>query len=500
MSSECRMTVLRSFFAKMLLMVFFVCLAPVFHAAERPNVVLFFVDDLGYADVGCFGAAKHKTPNLDRMAAEGLRLTDFYVAQAVCSASRAALMTGCYPNRVGMQGALNHTSKAGLHPDEFLMPEMFKQNGYATAIYGKWHLGTTALFHPMRHGFDDYLGLPYSNDNSKYHPSLAPEMPPLPLYDGLEVAELDPDQSLFTQRFTERAVAFIERHKDTPFFLYIPHVMPHVPVFASAAFEGKSGAGRYGDVVEELDWSMGVLLDTLKRLGLDEKTLVIFMSDNGPFLSYGEHAGRAAPLREGKLTSYEGGVRVPFIARWPGRIPAGAVSAEPVMTIDLLPSFARLLDVLLPAERVIDGRDALSVLLGEAGARSPHEALFFWAGDELQAVRSGKWKLHFAHPYITVDGEPGRGGKPSNWENMKPKSITQSGIAGIASRHGYRVEQQELALYDLETDPGESRNLAADNADVVARLEALAVPMREALGDALTGTIAKEARPVGMDQ
>ncbi len=494
------MTVLRSFFAKMLLMVFFVCLAPVFHAAERPNVVLFFVDDLGYADVGCFGAAKHKTPNLDRMAAEGLRLTDFYVAQAVCSASRAALMTGCYPNRVGMQGALNHTSKAGLHPDEFLMPEMFKQNGYATAIYGKWHLGTTALFHPMRHGFDDYLGLPYSNDNSKYHPSLAPEMPPLPLYDGLEVAELDPDQSLFTQRFTERAVAFIERHKDTPFFLYIPHVMPHVPVFASAAFEGKSGAGRYGDVVEELDWSMGVLLDTLKRLGLDEKTLVIFMSDNGPFLSYGEHAGRAAPLREGKLTSYEGGVRVPFIARWPGRIPAGAVSAEPVMTIDLLPSFARLLDVLLPAERVIDGRDALSVLLGEAGARSPHEALFFWAGDELQAVRSGKWKLHFAHPYITVDGEPGRGGKPSNWENMKPKSITQSGIAGIASRHGYRVEQQELALYDLETDPGESRNLAADNADVVARLEALAVPMREALGDALTGTIAKEARPVGMDQ
>ncbi len=469
-------------------------------AAEKPNVVLFFVDDLGYADVGCFGKPPHQTPNLDRLAAEGLKLTNFYVAQAVCSASRAALMTGCYPNRVGMQGALNHTSKAGLHPDEFLMPEMFKEQGYATGIYGKWHLGTTMLFHPMRHGFDDYLGIPYSNDNSKYHPSLAPEMPPLPLYDGYAVAELDPDQRLFTRRFTERATDFIEKHRNQPFFLYIPQVMPHVPIFASEAFEGQSGAGLYGDVVAELDWSMGVILDTLKKHGLEEKTLVIFFSDNGPFLSYGEHAGRAEPLREGKLTSYEGGVRVPFIARWPGRIPAGGTSAEPLMAIDLLPSFAELLGVTLPPERKIDGRAALPLLLGEAGAKSPQEAYFFWAGDELQAVRAGKWKLHFAHPFITIDGEPGKGGKPSNWENMKPKSITQSGIAGIASRHGYRVEQQELALYDLEADPGESRNVAVQNPEVVKRLEALAVPMRAALGDGLTGTPAAEARAVGMDE
>lgn len=473
---------------------------PSLAAVQKPNVVLFLVDDLGYADVGGFGKPPHPTPNLDRLAAEGLKLTNFYVAQAVCSASRAALMTGCYANRVGMQGALNHTSKAGLHPDEFLMPEMFKEQGYATAIYGKWHLGTTMLFHPMRHGFDDYLGIPYSNDNSKYHPSLASEMPPLPLYDGLEVAELDPDQRLFTQRFTERAVDFIEKHHEQPFFLYLPHVMPHVPIFASEAFAGKSGAGLYGDVVTELDHALGLIMDTLKRLGLDEKTLILFFSDNGPFLSYGEHAGRAEPLREGKLTSYEGGVRVPFIARWPGRIPAGSTSAEPMMAIDLLPSLAELLKVTLPTERKIDGRAALPLLLGETGAKSLQEAYFFWAGDELQAVRAGKWKLHFAHPYITVDGAPGKDGKPANWENMKPKAITQSGIAGIASRHGYRVEQQALALYDLEADPGESRDLAAEHPEVVRRLEALAVPMRTALGDALTGAAATEARPLGMDE
>jgi arylsulfatase A-like enzyme len=478
----------------------FVWLAFTFEGlAEKPNVVIFLVDDLGYSDVGCFGAKGYQTPRLDRMAAEGLKLTDFYVAQAVCSASRAALMTGCYANRVGMQGALNHTSKAGLNPEEFLLPELFKAEGYATAMYGKWHLGTTAMFHPMKHGFDEFAGLPYSNDNSKYHPSLAAEMPPLPFYDGAKVAELDPDQRLFTKRFTERAVSFIERHQKEPFFLYLPHVMPHVPIFASEAFEGKSGAGLYADVVTEIDWSMGVLLDTLKRLNLDERTLVMFFSDNGPFLSYGEHAGRAAPLREGKLTSYEGGVRVPFIARWPGRIPAGSSSDEAVMAIDLMPTLAGLLGVSLPKERVVDGKDMLPVLMGEPGATAPHEALFFWAGDELQAVRSGRWKLHFEHPYITVFGEPGKGGKPSNWENMKPNPITQSGIAGIASRHGYRVEQQELALYDLAMDPGEQRNTAAAHPEVVARLKALAQPMREALGDALTGTVAKEARPLGLD-
>ena len=240
-----------------------------------PNVVIILLDDLGYADMGCFGAEKIKTPNMDRMAAEGMKFTSFYVAQAVCSASRAALMTGCYANRVGMQGALNHTSKEGIHPDEWLLPEMCKARGYATAAFGKWHLGTDLLFNPLHHGFDEFLGIPYSNDNSKYHPSLAQEMPPLPLYDGLKVIETDPDQSLFTHRFTAGAMSFIEQHKDQPFFLYVPHVMPHVPIFASADFRGKSSVGLYGDVVQELDWSVGQILDTLKRCDIDHETLVI---------------------------------------------------------------------------------------------------------------------------------------------------------------------------------------------------------------------------------
>lgn len=468
-------------------------------AAERPNIVLFLVDDMGYSDIGSFGAQQYDTPHLDRLAKEGVKLTSFYVAQAVCSASRAALMTGSYANRVGMQGALNHTSRSGLHPAEYLLSELLKDHGYQNGIYGKWHLGTTPLFHPLKHGFDDYLGIPYSNDNSKYHPSLAHEMPPLPLYDGEKVVELDPDQRLFTKRFTERAVSFIEKHQKESFFVYLPHVMPHVPIFASDAFERMSRGGLWGDVMEELDWSMGQILTTLERLKLDDNTLILFFSDNGPFLSYGDHAGHAEPLREGKLTSYEGGVRVPFLARWPGKIQPGGVSAEPVMAIDLLPTIAHLLDAPLPADRVIDGKNIWPILAGQANAKSPHEALFFWAGSELQAVRSGQWKLHFPHPYITVDGEPGKGGKPANWENMKPNPITQSGIAGIASRHGYRVEQQELALYDLQADPGESRNLAAAQPEVVARLQALAEPIRSALGDSLTNTPASQARPLGQE-
>jgi arylsulfatase A-like enzyme len=466
-------------------------------AAPGPNVVLIMVDDQGYSDLASFGGAV-PTPNIDRLASEGLRLTDFYVAQAVCTASRASLLTGCYANRVGLQGALNHTSRAGLSHDEFTLAKLFKKHGYQTAIHGKWHLGTTLHFHPLRHQFDEFFGIPYSNDNSKYHPSLAAEMPPLPLYHNEQVIELDPDQRLFTRRITEHAVAFIEKNSSQPFFLYVPHIMPHVPIFASAAFEGKSGAGIYGDVTMELDWSVGEILAALKRAGLEESTMVIYFSDNGPFLSYGEHAGRAEPLREGKLTSFDGGVRVPCLVRWPGRIPAGSVTAEPLMSIDLLPTFAALLGEPLPADRVIDGRDIMPVLTSPATAKSPHEALFFWAGSELQAVRSGKWKLHFAHPYITVDGEPGKGGKPSNWENMKPNPITQSGIQGIASRHGYRVEQQELALYDLVNDPAESRNAAADHPGVVDRLSALAQSMREALGDDLTGVTGREIRPVGM--
>lgn len=463
--------------------------------ARQPNVVLILADDLGYADLGCFGSSTIQTPHLDKLASEGVKGTSFYVSQAVCSASRASLMTGCYANRVGMQGALNHTSREGLNPSEWTLPEMLKDKGYATAAFGKWHLGTRMMFHPMKNGFDEFLGIPYSNDNTKYHPSLAKEMPPLPLYDGLKVVETDPDQSLFTQRFTERAVAFIERHKAEPFFLYVPHVMPHVPIFASEKWRGKSGAGLYADVVQELDDSVGQIVDAVSRCGLGKDTLILFFSDNGPFLSYGNHAGSAKPLREGKLTSFEGGVRVPFIARWTGRLPAGLECAEPMMEIDLLPTLAALVDG-KTSEKKIDGQNILPVLEGGA---SPHEALFFYSGDELQAVRSGSWKLHFTHPYISVDGEPGRDGKPARFGQMKPKSITQSGIDGIATRHGYVVKQQKTALYDLSRDPGESEDVAAQHPEVVEKLQKLAAGMRGDLGDALTKTKATGARPVGRD-
>jgi arylsulfatase len=464
--------------------------------AAPPNIVLILADDLGYGDLGCFGATTIRTPHIDRLAREGMKFTDFYVSQAVCSASRASLLTGCYANRVGMQGALNHTSPLGIHADEVLLPELGRERGYATAIFGKWHLGLPPFFSPLKHGFDEWLGLPYSNDNSKYHPVLAAEMPPLPLYDGERVAETDPDQAQFTRRFTERAVSFIERNRERPFFLYVPHVMPHVPVFASERFRGKSAAGIYGDSVEELDWSVGEILAALARHGLDEKTLVIFSSDNGPFLSYGAHAGSAGPLREGKLTAYEGGVRVPTIMRWPGTIPAGRECGEPVMTIDLLPTLAALLGAKLPP-RKIDGRDILPLLRGEAGAKSPHEALFIYSGDELHAVRSGEWKLHLPHPYLTVMAEPGRDGKPSGWGTLKPQTIEQSGVSGIASRHGYRVEQQALALYHLREDVGEKRNVAAEHPEIVARLTALAEQARTDLGDSLTKVKGAGTREAG---
>ncbi|MCH1506874.1 MAG: sulfatase [Verrucomicrobiales bacterium] len=465
------------------------------HADEdRPNVVLIMTDDMGYADMSCQGSEKIRTPNLDLMAAEGTRFTNFYVAQPVCTASRAALMSGCYSNRVGLQGALNHTSQNGIHPEEWLMPEMFKDRGYATSAMGKWHLGTVVSLGATRHGFDEWLGIPYSNDNTKYHPVLSKEMPPLPFYDGEKVIEQDPDQSQFTRRFTERAVSFIERNHDKPFFLYMPHVMPHVPIFASNNFAGRSSYGAYADVIEELDWSVGEVLATLKRLKIDDNTLVIFFSDNGPWLSYGEHAGTATPLREGKLTTFEGGVRVPCIARWPNKVPVGRVSATPFMSIDWLPTFVELCKGKAPTKK-IDGRSAKNVLFGTDDGIPPHEALFFYGGTGLQAVRSGDWKLHFPHPYITTAAEPGVGGKPSNWGNNKAQSITQSGINGIASRHGGRVEHLELSLFNVTADPGESVNLAEKHQNIVAKLTKLAEPIRKELGDSLTGIEATEIRP-----
>ncbi len=461
------------------------CAAPA--GGRPPNIVLIVADDLGYGDLGSYGARDIKTPHLDRLAAEGLRFTDFTVAQAVCTASRAALLTGCYANRVGLQGALNHDSRTGIHPDETLLPELLRARGYATGIFGKWHLGHLPEFSPLRHGFDEFLGIPYSNDNGPLHPIMR-NLPPLPLVDGERVVERDPDQRTFTRRFTDRAIEFIRRRAGRPFFLYLPHVMPHVPIHVSEAFRGRSARGLYGDVVEELDASVGDLMKALRDQNLERNTIVIFLSDNGPFLSYGTHAGSAGPLREGKLTAFEGGVRVPCLIRGPG-VPAG-VSRNPAATMDLLPTLARIAGAALP-ERRIDGID-----LGP-DFRGTRETFFAYAGEELQAVRHGDWKLHVSHDYLTPAAGPRSDGKPANFENLKPEGMGLSGIKGIASRHGYRVERLERSLYNLREDPGERKDLAAAFPEVVSRLEALLETARADLGDAIMKRTGAGLRPVG---
>ena len=455
-----------------------------------PNLVLIFCDDLGYADVGCFGAKGWKTPNIDRLAREGIRFTHFYVAQPVCSASRAALLTGCYPSRVGIQGALGPNAKIGLNPSEVTMAEIAKQRGYATAIFGKWHLGHEPDFLPVRQGFDEYFGLPYSNDMWPWHPDLVsrplaerqrrPGYPDLPMIEGDKVVipcVTSNEQSQLTTWYTERAVKFIEKNKDRPFFLYVPHSMPHVPLHVSDKFRGKSAQGLYGDVIMEIDWSVGEILAALRRHKLEDNTLVIYTSDNGPWLCYGNHAGVALPLREGKGTCWDGGVRVPFIARWPGKIPKGRVCKEPAMTIDLLPTFAKLIGAELPQQK-IDGLDIWPLLAGKRGAKNPHEAYFFYyENNQLQSVLSGKWKLQLPHSYRTLGGRPGgRDGRPVSYENRK-------------------LEQAEL--YDVQADFGESVNLAARYPEIVKHLEVLAEQAREDLGDSLTKRVGKGVREPG---
>ncbi len=454
--------------------------APAASLFRPPNFVVIFCDDMGYADVGCFGARGYRTPHIDRLAREGVRLTDFYVAQAVCSASRAALLTGCYPNRVGIAGALGPGARHGLHQDERTVAEVLKARGYATSAVGKWHLGHHEPFLPTRHGFDEWFGLPYSNDMWPYHPEARKgTYPDLPLYDGENV--VDPsvdadDQKTLTTRYTERAVRFIERNHDRPFFLYLAHSMPHVPIFVNDVRRGETGAGLYADVIAEIDWSVGRILDVLRRHGLDDDTMVVFTSDNGPWLSYGDHAGSSGPLREGKGTAWEGGVRVPFVARWPGHIPPGTVSREPAMTIDLLPTLAGIARAPLPP-KPIDGRDILPLLVTPATARGPHEALwFYYNNNELQAVRGGRWKLVLPHSYRTLGTQPpATGGIPVKYSQLK------SGTE----------------LYDLEKDPGESTDLASQRPETVAELQKHVEMARSDLGDSLTGRSATLARAAG---
>ncbi|HJN09511.1 MAG TPA: sulfatase [Pirellulaceae bacterium] len=446
------------------------------------NFIIIFCDDMGYADIGPFGARGYQTPHLDRMAEEGMKFTDFYVGRSFCTPSRAALMTGCIPTRVGIGGNFGPKSTTGLNPAEMTIAEVLKQKGYATACFGKWHLGHMPKFLPPNQGFDEYFGIPYSNDMWPFHPGVRnlpmeqrlKRWPHLPLYEGLKVINpqvMPKDQIHLTARLFERAVKFIDGHHDKPFFVYLPSPQPHVPLFVSEKYKGKTKRGLYGDVISEIDWGVGQIVDALQKNGIDENTCIVFSSDNGPWLSYGDHAGSAKPLREGKGTNFEGGFRVPCVMRWPGRIPAGKVCSEVAGTIDLLPTFARLAAAPLPS-KTIDGKDITDLMFDKPGAKTPHEVFYHYdGGNRLMALRSGRWKLMIAQSYNSPT--PGKGGIPGKGQR---KNI-------------------ELSLFDLESDIGETTNVADKHADVVERLMRYDEEMRKDLGHGATAGPGR--RPIG---
>lgn len=408
-----------------------------------PNIIIIFADDLGYGDLGVYGNPTIRTPHLDRMASEGMRFTQFYTGSAVCTPSRAALLTGRLPVRTGMAHdrirVLFPPSEGGLPASEITIAEGLKQRGYATAAIGKWHLGHRAEHLPTRHGFDEFFGIPYSNDMSPANSggARAQTYPPLPLIRGEDVIEEEPDQRLLTRRITEEALSFIRTHRDEPFFLFIPHPMPHIPIFASDAFEGNSSRGLYGDVIEELDWSTGEILNLLREEGLDQKTLVVFTSDNGPWLTVGLNGGTAGLLHDGKGTTWEGGMRVPMIAWWPGRIAAGGITQSLGATMDLLPTVFGLAQVALPGDRDLDGVDLAPTF--EDPSATVRDVVYFYRGTRLFAVRKGPWKMHY---------------------------ITQSAYVGDTP-----VTHDPPALYHLERDPSERFNVAADHPDIVRDIE-----------------------------
>ncbi|MDO5980041.1 sulfatase [Flavivirga spongiicola] len=425
---------------------------------SKPNIIILFTDDQGYGDVGSYGAKDIKTPNLDKMAAEGVRFTNFYVAASSCTPSRAALLTGCYPQRVGLPAVVDDLSNKGLSSAEFTIADYLKQNGYATGMFGKWHLGHHPEFMPTRHGFTEFYGIPYSMDMWPFHPKPSHQYPQVPVYSNETVVEYNPNVNQMTTVFTEKSVDFIKRNSNQPFMLYLPYSQPHVPLGVSDKFKGKSDGGLYGDVIMEIDWSVGEIIKAVDAAGISENTLILFTSDNGPWLTYGNHAGSSGGLREGKGTVFGGGQKVPFLARMPGSIPAGRVENQMATAMDILPTVLGITNTSMPRMNPMDGQDIWPLLTKKDKITS--KPFFFVKGNEVQAVRDGKWKLHLPHKYrvTLVKGNNGLVGKQDNF--------------------GGTIE---LSLYNIEKDPAESRNLAGKNPKIVKRLRGLIEAFKEDL-------------------
>lgn len=453
-------------------------LLPAF-AADYTNIILVNLDDVGYGDFSCNGAYGYKTPQIDLLAAQGVRFTHFLAAQPISGASRAGLLTGCYPNRIGFAGAPGPDSNYGIHPDEMTLGEVLKQKGYSTAIFGKWHLGSQHAFLPLQNGFDEYYGLPYSNDMWPFHPQQGEifNFPDLPTYDGNEVVGYNTDQSCFTTDYTTRSIQFIQKNKNKPFFLYLAHSMPHVPLAVSDKFKGKSEQGLFGDVMMEIDWSIGEVWKTVKELGLEEQTLIVITSDNGPWANYGNHAGSAGGLREAKATTFDGGNRIPCIMYWKGHTQAGTICNKLASNIDLLPTFAEIAEAPLPP-RKIDGVSILSLIEGDEQANPRESFVYYYNRNDLEAVTDGEFKLVFPHKYVTYGAyAPGNDGKPGN----------------LAT-----VELRASELYDLRRDPGERYNVLHQYPERAAKLMKIADEKRKELGDNLTRAKGSEVREPGL--